>query len=373
MIRPELPLFCKPVVGHRYFTYATFLNSIEHLLNLFEKDIYDFAPIGKSVKNNSIYKLTLGTGATKIFMWSQMHGNESTTTRSLFYFINWFLNSDLIHDYKLYIIPVLNPDGLNQWTRENANGIDLNRDAQALSQPESKLLRAAFDSFEPDFCFNLHDQRTIYGTPDGTKAVQCSFLSPAANESREVTPARLAAMNVINSIVNDVSDYVNGAVGRYDDRFNVNCVGDTFQSFNVPTILFEAGQANMDYYRFSTVDVMFESLKSALVATKVTHQVKSDHVLRVYEAITTIETNFTDVLIKNVPSGNEVVNLSIMYQESVKDGTLYFVPILSGINDLSVKNAHRVIDFRDAGAVLDFEIFTGQEFVSKSLEIDIFY
>ena len=42
----------------------------------------------------------------------------------------------------LYIIPILNPDGAKAYTRLNANEVDLNRDAQDLSQPESKVLRA---------------------------------------------------------------------------------------------------------------------------------------------------------------------------------------------------------------------------------------
>jgi hypothetical protein len=47
------------------------------------------------------------------------------------------------------------------YTRLNANEVDLNRDSQNLTQPESKVLREIFDLFQPHYCFNLHDQRTI--------------------------------------------------------------------------------------------------------------------------------------------------------------------------------------------------------------------
>lgn len=373
MTRHELPSFCEPVVAYRYFSYATFLNSFRKLLDQFEKELYDFAPTGESVKNNPIYRLTIGTGRTKVLMWSQMHGNESTTTRSLFYFVDWFLKSDLLDKYQLYIIPVLNPDGLNQWTRENANGVDLNRDAQDLSQPESLILRNAFDSFKPNFCLNLHDQRTIYGSPDGLKAVQCSFLSPSANEARDITPARLAAMHVINSIVNNVKDDVKGAIGRYDDGYNINCVGDTFQSLGVPTILFEAGQSDTDYYRMSTVGVIFHALKVAVQAITTENQKEKEEIISAYEEINPIASNFADVLIENVPSGNKRVELSIMYQEILQDDQLFFSPILSGINDSNVKNAHRVIDFGSTENTMDFEVSKGQRFISNSLGIDIFY
>jgi murein tripeptide amidase MpaA len=36
---------------------------------------------------------------------------------------------------------MLNPDGAKTYTRENANKVDLNRDSQDLTQPESKILR----------------------------------------------------------------------------------------------------------------------------------------------------------------------------------------------------------------------------------------
>jgi len=35
--------------------------------------------IGTSVLNDSIYGLKIGNGDKRILMWSQMHGNESTT------------------------------------------------------------------------------------------------------------------------------------------------------------------------------------------------------------------------------------------------------------------------------------------------------
>jgi hypothetical protein len=52
---------------------------------------------------------------------------------------------------------MLNPDGAALY-RENANKVDLNRDSKHLQSRVS--LRAVFE-FKPDYCFNLHDQRTI--------------------------------------------------------------------------------------------------------------------------------------------------------------------------------------------------------------------
>ena len=67
----------------RYLT----LESIEPLLNkiTIKKNV---EIIGESVLGKPIYSYQIGTGKTKIFLWSQMHGNESTTTKALFDFIN---------------------------------------------------------------------------------------------------------------------------------------------------------------------------------------------------------------------------------------------------------------------------------------------
>ena len=49
--------------------------------------------IGYSVQKRPISMVSIGNGKSKILLWSQMHGNESTTTKALFDFIPWFLDS----------------------------------------------------------------------------------------------------------------------------------------------------------------------------------------------------------------------------------------------------------------------------------------
>jgi murein tripeptide amidase MpaA len=70
---------------------------------------------------------------------------------------------------------MLNPDGADMYTRLNANEVDLNRDSQNLTQPESA---ARNDLFQPH-CFNLHDQRFWSRKPATTS------LAPSYNEERE--------------------------------------------------------------------------------------------------------------------------------------------------------------------------------------------
>jgi hypothetical protein len=249
----------------RYIT----LENIEPLLRQLNRN-NEVSVIGKSVLEKPIYKYEIGTGQTRIFLWSQMHGNESTTTKALFDFLN-LLNGDselanqLLHIFTFCCIPILNPDGATLYTRENANKVDLNRDSQNLTQPESKVLRETFESFKPHYCFNLHDQRTIFGVGSTGKPATLSFLAPSYNEEREINESRLKAINLIAGINDVLQQYIPGQVGRFDDSFNINCIGDTFQYLGVPTVLFEAGHFPNDYQREETRKYVFMALVSSFM------------------------------------------------------------------------------------------------------------
>ena len=50
--------------------------------------------LGKSVNGLPVYQLQIGNGDQNILMWSQMHGNETTTTIALLDFISWVLKPE---------------------------------------------------------------------------------------------------------------------------------------------------------------------------------------------------------------------------------------------------------------------------------------
>ncbi|MDV7398374.1 DUF2817 domain-containing protein, partial [Arthrospira platensis SPKY1] len=99
--------------------------------------------------------------------------------------------------FKFLVIPILNPDGAIAYTRENANQVDLNRDFIHFSQPESRLLQKVYEEFQPDWCGNLHDQRTIFGVGDTDKPATISFLAPSYNDVKEYNATRLKAVKAI--------------------------------------------------------------------------------------------------------------------------------------------------------------------------------
>ena len=146
-----------------------------------------------------------------------------------------------------------------------------------LSQPESKVLRQAFLSFKPHFCYNLHGQRTIFSAGNTNKPATVSFLAPAQDEHCTVTNNRKVAMEVIGAMNTMLQTVIPNQVGVYDDAFNINCVGDTFQSENVPTMLFEAGHFPNDYGRDKTREFIYYSLLESLDYISKNHVDGSNH------------------------------------------------------------------------------------------------
>jgi len=318
--------------------------------------------IGTSVLGEPIYSYQIGTGKTRAYLWSQMHGNESTTTKALFDFIN-LLNDDtdfakqMLETFTFYCIPMLNPDGARLYTRANANEIDLNRDSQDLTQPESKVLREVFEKFKPDFCFNLHDQRTIFGAGTTGKPATVSFLAPSYNEEREVNDNRLKAINIIAGINEELQKYIPGQVGRFDDSFNINCIGDTFQFLGVPTILFEAGHFPDDYEREITRKFIFFSL---ILSFKLIFE--NDLVGNRFGEYLNISQNnvvFYDFMYKNVKinyDGIEIItNFVAQYKEELIENKIHFNAYIVEVGELENYFGHYEYDAKGAEYSDDFQ------------------
>lgn len=330
----------------RYIT----LEHIEPLLAQYATTI-----VGKSVLGKPIYHLQFGTGKTRILMWSQMHGNESTTTKALFDFINLAhsdsdLGQKLRSEFTFCLLPMLNPDGAQLYTRENANSIDLNRDAQNRSQPESVILRTTFEEFKPHYCYNLHDQRTIFGAGTTGNPATVSFLAPAYNESRDINEVRIKAMNVIVAMNDVLQQFIPNQVGRFDDSFNLNCIGDTFQHLNVPTILFEAGHFQNDYDREITRKYIFIALVSGLCyyyENDIVHN-KIDNYMKIPQN----KVVFYDFVYKNVKINYDGIeknsNFAAQFKEVLKNDTITFEAAIAQVDNLENYFGHVEVDAKEA-------------------------
>lgn len=307
----------------RYITINHILPLLDHYREVFNVSVAGFSETGVEIP-----LVSFGKGGKKVLIWSQMHGNESTTTKALFDFFKFITSNkqatkDLLSKHTFYVLPMLNPDGAALYTRENTNGVDLNRDAQTLSQTESKVLKSIFDALQPDLCLNMHDQRSIFGIK-GPKPATLSFLAPSADILKTITPAREVAMGHIVKMNNYIKAHHHNQIGRFDDAHNQHCVGDSFTSSGVPTILFEAGHFKDDYSREHSRSFVFYAL-IALFDLDTAFQNK-DVDYKEYFNIPENQKIYKDVVLYNVCVDGEdtLQTISFQYKEIIHDQHIVF-------------------------------------------------
>ena len=325
----------------RYITNSHILPFLKNLNSNFK-----LQKIGFSEKNIPIYSVNFGNGPINILIWSQMHGNEATTTKSLIDCLNLFNSSNnefITNNLCVKIIPILNPDGANNYCRLNSNNIDLNRDAQELTQSESRVLRDLFDEFKPHYCFNMHDQRTIYSAGDDYYPATLSFLSPSQDNNRSLTINRKIGMKIISNLRHVIDPYIPNQISRYDDKFNINCVGDKFQSLGVPTILFEAGHYVNDYNRDITRKYMMFAIYQTFLS--IINKSYINYSTNNYFDIPENKPTYFDVLIKGVSFDKnlkDIRDVGILYRESLEKSNINFIPFVAKIGDLSSYYGHKI-------------------------------
>ncbi len=301
--------------------------------------------IGKSVQGREIQRYKVGYGKIKVLLWSQMHGNESTTTKGLLDFLNFLETEnalDILGRYTFFAIPILNPDGAKAYTRTNANNVDLNRDFQDFSQPESRLLIETLDEINPDLCFNLHDQRSIFGVGNPPEPATISFLAPAFNDEREFNDCRMVAVSKVVAMAKRLECEIPGQIGRFDDVFNPNCVGDCFQLRNVPTVLIEAGHFESDYDRETTRKFVFTCLSYGFQQLLEIDVVGNDLVY--YLNIPQNNPIFYDFVYRNVKinyDGNEIItNFAAQLEGRLFKGNFKMTAIISEFGLSNEKIGH---------------------------------
>lgn len=337
----------------RYLSLA----HIEYFLKNFG-DYFALDKIGDSVNGTPIHSLTFGSGEIKILAWSQMHGNESTTTKAVLDIFNAFVMFSehpfilqLKEKITLKVIPMLNPDGAEAYTRVNANNIDLNRDAFDLQEKESRVLREQFDGFNPDFCFNLHDQRTIFSAGPNPFPATLSFLTPAMNQERDILPSRMTSMKVIASIAEDLQKYIPNQIGRYDDAYNLNCTGDTFQTLGVATILFEAGHYQNDYEREKTRELVSAAIISGL--NTIASNKWQERNIKEYFDLPENKKLFYDVILRNALVKGEVVDIAIQFKEQLLQDKLQLLPVVEKMETSLIFHGHKEVECNKAEVKLE--------------------
>ena len=235
--------------------------------------LFEIQLLGHSVEDRPIRMVSVGSGDIDVLMWSQMHGNESTATRSIVDLLSYIAEnskqkslSSLLQDLRIHFIPMLNPDGASRWTRENAIGIDLNRDALRLIAPESQILKRVRDSLNADYGFNLHDQSKYYNVERLSNEASISFLATAFDYEKSRSAGRDEAMQLISYLYQINQKYIPNHTGRYNDDFEPRAFGDNIQKWGTKLILIETGGFKNDPEKQLGRKLNFVLIGSALEA-----------------------------------------------------------------------------------------------------------
>ena len=220
--------------------------------------------VGRSLAGREIYQMEFGRGPLKVFLWSQMHGDEPTATSALVDLFHYWQShrddprvAEMARQLTVRAVPMLNPDGAELFQRRNLQSIDINRDARRLVTPEGRLLKRLRDEWQPEIGFNLHNQNIRTAVGDSGRQAIMSLLAVAHDEARSDNPGRVRAKKVCSTLYRVLSGSIPGQIGRYDDTFNPRAFGDLISQWGTPVVLIETGgwfgRPEMDLVRLNFV------------------------------------------------------------------------------------------------------------------------
>jgi len=310
---------------------------------------FEVTLLGRSIQGRDISMISVGQGETDVLLWSQMHGDESTATAAMFDIFN-YLKTDqtILKNLKVHFIPMLNPDGAEVFSRRNAIGIDINRDALKLQSPESQILKNTRDSLNAEFGFNLHDQSKYYNANKTDKPATISFLAPAFNYEKDINESRGIAMRIIVKMNEIIQRYAKGQVGRYDDGFEPRAFGDNMQKWGTTTILIESGGFLNDPEKQFIRKINYTSILSAFQI--ISAQSYTNASLDQYLSIPKNDRKLYDLKIKNLSFSylglDFTVDLGIQYNEieNTNHSDFFYIGKISDIGDLSTHFGYETLD-----------------------------
>jgi len=286
----------------RRFKHKNIVSLINRLSRVSD---FKIKKLGTSSEGRVIQQIKIGKGKIKVLLWSQMHGDEPTGTAAIFDILNFFLKEDeyselkkqLLNNLSIYFVPMLNPDGAEVFSRRNALGIDINRDALTTTSPEAKILNKVRAEILPDFGFNLHDHNQHYRVDGTTNSTIISLLAPAYNEKESVNKIRANSMKLVVALNNLLENYIPGQIAKFRSTHDARCFGDHFQKAGTSTILIESGNTLDDTEKQFIRKLNFVLLICSLISIAEESYEKED--IKKYDEIPLVKQDYFDLLIRN--------------------------------------------------------------------------
>jgi hypothetical protein len=153
--------------GQQWFNLSWVYSSIDSIVNA-NNDIAHKIVIGQSSTGLDIPAIVIGNGSKNAIFDGAIHGNEKTGTfaclRVAELLIQYYRSDPYwqtkLTQYKVIVVPVVNPDGFVNNTRENANGVDLNSQFPpngTTTEPEAFAVMNLMGNYTPTVYVNCHE------------------------------------------------------------------------------------------------------------------------------------------------------------------------------------------------------------------------
>ena len=329
-------------IKERAFAYDLWLTLVEEWSN---SPMLDVSEIGQTYEGKPIHQIKFGIGPIHICAWSQMHGDEATATMAIADILRLLSNTSkellqlrekLHQNITLFILPRLNADGAERWTRETALGVDMNRDAIQKYSAEAKILSQWAQEIKPVFSFNLHDQHRLYSVGKTPHQTHIALLATTGDENGTWTESRLRAGKLANRLTKIAHNIYPNKIAKWTDEYNARAFGDYFQGQNFGLILLESGGASWDLEKQSLRKTNACLLLDALYAISNNEWQKED--ISTYESLLTNERNIFDIKLTNAPLSKENkmarADIGLNIVEEFMDGKIHYAWTIEEIGDL---------------------------------------
>ncbi|MCQ2251817.1 MAG: hypothetical protein MJZ61_00050 [Bacteroidales bacterium] len=228
----------------------------------------------RSFEGRPIRVLRFGHGPNVVLAWSQMHGNEPVSTLALMDVISLMAAGYvdyLAESVTVYMVPLLNPDGHIRNDRRNAQGIDINRDAQDMVSPEACLLMRLARSLNPRYALNLHDQELYYTTRPRLLQTSLALLAPEFSFQTSESDSRTRSMMVCGAVAEYLQESAPDRIAKYQDTYTPTAFGDTFMRMGISSVLIESGAVAGDCERASTRRLVYLAIMKAIMVISGRH------------------------------------------------------------------------------------------------------
>gem|GEM_PF-287213 len=145
-------------------------------------DRVTYEQIGTSVEGRALFMAKVGypeppsddeiADGRNVLIMGTPHGNEPAGREMTLKTLRDLAFSDdpetinMLSDSTILFVPTPNPDGRYANTRQNAQGIDNNRDHLKLETPEITTIANVLNTYKPDLTVDAHERPGAYGDPD---------------------------------------------------------------------------------------------------------------------------------------------------------------------------------------------------------------